>query len=100
MGAEETYKNLRRHEISFDEQLCIDSQKYTFYLLNHFAETRVGVYLKTLELYGIIGFFSADEAFTTYYKSNRTFEQDETVLGYLDKDYLRSGKELTSIRRH
>ena len=58
------------------------------------------VYLKNLNLYGIIGTFSADEVFTTYYKSNQTFEQDESVLGHLHKDYLRSGKELRSIRRH
>ena len=68
-------------------QLLFETAHLCAYHVDHFAESRVGFYFKDLNEYGLYGFFAGndDDFFHSYYRTDRTFQEEGQLL-YDDDD--------------
>lgn len=96
--AETEYMALRANGVRFTDGE-IDTPRHTFTRLNPTLETRLGVFIKTEMKYGIIAKFYDSTSYASYYKSDKLFETEESLLDTKRINYLRQNTELRSIRK-
>ena len=68
--------------------LEMETRLFDVYRVQHYAEIRHGFHFKDTDEYALYGVFYADnrdEPYRSYFRSNRTFE-DETLLDHLRID--------------
>lgn len=65
-----------------DGEMIFENAHMAAYHVEHFAESRVGFYFKDLNEYGLYGFFagSGDEFFESYYRTDKTFQEEGHLL--------------------
>jgi hypothetical protein len=63
-------------------ELLFETAHLSAFHVSHFAESRVGFYFKDLDEYGLYGFFAGngDEFFESYYRTDRTFQEEGRLL--------------------
>lgn len=65
-----------------DGELLFETAHMSAFRVSHFAESRVGFYFKDLNEFGLYSFFAGndDDVFHTYYRSDRTFQEEGQLL--------------------
>ena len=97
--AEDGYWALRVNDIDLYETGEVDTPKYKFTWLPDTMEKRVGVHLKEIDEYGIIGWFYDDKSYVSYYKSAASYDLEERFNDYKFKSFLSSRRDLSSIKK-
>lgn len=66
-----------------DKDIILENAHIIVYRLDHFAEFRLGFYIKEIDEYGIYGSF---DGFEEYYRSDNSFTKEESLM-YDDDEY-------------
>jgi hypothetical protein len=69
-----------------DGELLFETAHLSAFHVNHGPEYRVGFYFKDINEFGLYGLFvgNGDETITSYYRTDRTFQNEEHVLAWDD----------------
>jgi len=80
-NAMDEYNLLNGNEVEWLEGDWIyETRKYKFKHVSHYAESRIGVYIKDLKKYGLWGrFIDGDKAYYSFYATNEKFEEQEDI---------------------
>jgi hypothetical protein len=97
--AEKVYRDLRVNDVDFDDNLQIETPRYTYYYLSHPAEKRFGIHLKRLDAFGIVGSFYDKQSYRSYYISDQTFTEEHSLYDTFSCNYTNQREELTTIKR-
>lgn len=66
-----------------DKEIILENAHFIVYKLDHFAEFRLGFYIKEINDYGIYGSF---DEFKKYYRTDSSFTNEESLI-YDDEEY-------------
>jgi hypothetical protein len=97
--ARDMYRLLRANDVEekSDSEWIYETIEYKIRRVYHVAESRFGVYVKSLDRYGMWGLFSDTVSYTSFYAADADFKEE-----YLDNLNIRmcvSGGEYRSIEK-